>query len=79
MISVILENLANRERIGRFFFAAVPRVGEEVVIPWEGAPEDLRMFTVAEVRHVAAGFPTIGESNSNQVSANIFLVLQEMV
>lgn len=43
------------EMIGDFDFQEVPRSGEYIFVPWAADKEDLRIFTVGEVNHVAAG------------------------
>ena len=44
-------------KIGDFEFQHVPRAGEEVIVPWADDAGGIRIFTVGEVIHVAAGSP----------------------
>ncbi len=42
-------------KIGDFNFQHLPRVGEEITVPWATDASGVRIFTVGEVLHLAEG------------------------
>jgi hypothetical protein len=56
MIEVIVFALEGNgeKRVGKFRFAALPRKGDEITVPWADDPYGIRCFNVDEVCHTAA-------------------------
>jgi hypothetical protein len=55
VVAVVMED--SHVRVGAFEFPALPRAGDTIHVPWAEDREDLRIFTVDEVWHYAAGSP----------------------
>jgi hypothetical protein len=61
MVHIRLLKSDGHEFIGVFEFDHLPRVGEQITIPWESDQWGVRIFEIEEVRHFAKGSPAIDE------------------
>jgi len=59
-VTVLASGEGVEETVGDFEFEHLPRQGEDISVPSAGAIDDLRIFTVGAVTHVAAGAGAIG-------------------
>jgi hypothetical protein len=57
VISVRVELSEDHAVIGGFAFEVLPRIGEEITVPWADDSFGVRVFTVDEVLHFAERVP----------------------
>ncbi len=55
MVKVVVLTAPNDSEVGTFEFAVLPRRNEEIIVPWPSDRDGVRIFTVVDINHIAAG------------------------
>lgn len=61
MIEAYVQDGNTGKIVGKFEFLVVPRIGEDVTVPWAADSMGTRIFTVTDVANIAVGVDTRDE------------------
>lgn len=53
MVELEIQELNTGEKVGTFTFSILPRIGEEIVVPWAADSEGVRFFEIHDICHSA--------------------------